>query len=154
MKKGSTLFLKGVIILLALAVLAACIFVLPKGIMSDHVGYYRPILIGMYIPAIPFFVAVFESLTLLNLIDHNATFSTAAVASLKTIKYCAGIIAGLYLIGLPYIYYAATRDDAPGVMLIGLVFTCAPALIAVAAAILQRLLQNAITLKSENDLTV
>jgi len=55
---------------------------------------------------------------------------------------------------LPYIYLVADRDDAPGVMLLGLVFTCAPIVIAVFAAVLQTLLHHAIQIKSENDLTV
>jgi hypothetical protein len=153
-KSGSTLFLKFVIYLIGAAVLALCIFVLPAGIKSDNVGYYRPILIGMYIPAIPFFIGLFQGLKLLNYIDKSKAFSQSSVTALKIVKYCAGIISGLYLIGLPYIYMAAERDDAPGVMLIGLVFAFAPMVIAVVAAILQNLFSNAITMKSENELTV
>lgn len=55
---------------------------------------------------------------------------------------------------MPYIYYAADRDDAPGVLAIALVIAFASLVIASAAGLFQRLLQNAVDIKSENDLTV
>jgi hypothetical protein len=154
MKKGSTYFLRAAIFVIGGIVLALCIFVLPAGISSDHTGYYRPILIGMYVPAIPFFIALYQALKLLNYIDKNTAFSELGVTALKNIKYCALIIAGMYALGMPYIYYAANRDDAPGVVAIGLVIVFASFVIAVFAAVLQKLLQNVIAIKSENELTV
>ena len=56
--------------------------------------------------------------------------------------------------GFPYIFRAADLEDAPGVVLIGLIFTFAPLIIATFASIFQKMLQNAIDIKSENDLTV
>jgi hypothetical protein len=154
MNRGSTLFLKSVIVLIGLAVLGLCVFVLPSLIGTDRTGYYRPILIGMYVPAIPFFIALYQAIKLLNFIDKNKVFSEVSVKALKYIKYCAFAIGALYSMGMPYIYYAADRDDAPGVVAIGLVIIFASVVIAVAAAVFQRLLQNAVDLKSENDLTV
>lgn len=154
MKFGSTLFLKIVVCLLGLVVLALCIFVLPNGIRTTHWGGYRPILLGMYIPAIPFFIALYQILKLLNYIDTNKAFSIQTIKTLKYIKVCAFIISGLYALGLPYIFYVAQLDDAPGVVLIGLIFTFAPLIVAVFATILQKLLTNAIDLKSENELAV
>ena len=59
------------------------------------------------------------------------------------------------LIGmLPIILMVGQEDDAPGVVLIGLICIMAPLVTGVFAAVLQRLLQSAIELKSENDLTV
>lgn len=154
MKQGSTLFLRAVIFLLGLIVLSLCIFVLPEGIMTDKVGYYRPILLGLYIPAIPFYIALHQGLKLLSYIDENKAFSELSVNSLKRIKYCAISISSLFALGMPYIFYAADRDDAPGVVAIGLIIIFASIVIGVFAAVLQRLLQNAIDIKAENDLTV
>jgi hypothetical protein len=148
------MFLRAVIFLIGAGVLALCIFVLPVGIRSDVTGFYRPILMGMYGPAIPFFIALYQGLILLRLIDTNTAFSPTSVAALKKIKFCALIISGLYALGMPYIYYAAEIDDAPGVIAIGLVIIFASIVIAVFAAVLQQLLQNAIDIKRENDLTV
>jgi hypothetical protein len=154
MERGSTIFLRGVIFLLAMAVLALCMFVLPRIIGSIDVTGYDPILLGMYVTAIPFFIALYQTLKLLNYIDTNKAFSPLSVKALKNIKYCAIIISAWYTVGMPYIFYVADQDDAPGVVAIGLVIIFASFVIAVFAAVLQRLLQNAIAIKTENDLTV
>ena len=154
MKLDSTLFLRFVIFLIGIAVLALCIFVLPSGISSDKTGDYRPILLGMYVPAIPFFIALYQALKLLNYIDKNKVFSELSVKAVKYIKYCAIAICALYTAGMPFIFYVADKDDAPGVALIGFVFIFASLVVATAATLFQRLLQNVLDIKSENDLTV
>lgn len=154
MKSASTFFLKITIILIGLSVSILCIFVLPAGITSDITGMFVPILVGMYIPAIPFFVGLFHAYKLLIYIDKKVAFSEISIKSLKIIKLCGVLISMAYALGLPYIFYVADKDDAPGVALIGLIFTISPALVSILAANLQRLLQNALNMKLENDLTV
>jgi len=154
MKPRSTLLLKGVVVLIGLLVLAVCIFLLPAGIISDRTGMFRPLLAGLYVPAIPFFVALYQALKLLGHIDKNQAFSQLSVSTLKIIKYCAIIIALLFVAGMPYIFYVGDKDDAPGVILIGLVIIFASFVIATFAALLQKLLKDALDIKSENDLTV
>lgn len=154
MKRGSTLFLRGVIVLIGLIVLALCIFALPAGISTDNTGDYRPILLGLYVPAIPFFFALYQSLKLLNYIDKNQAFTVLSVTAFKYIKYCAIAIGLLFMAGMPYIFQVADADDAPGVVLIGLVIAGASFVIATFSALLQKLVQNAVDIKSENDLTV
>ena len=154
MKQGSTLFLRGVVVLLGAFILALCIFAVPLAISSDKTGYYTPILYGLYIPAIPYFFALYQAMKLLGYIDKNEAFTNHAVTALRNIKYCALAITGLFTLGSPYIYYAADRDDAPGVLAIALIIIFASFVIATAAAVFQRLFQNAVTIKNENDLTV
>ncbi len=60
----------------------------------------------------------------------------------------------LYVTGMPFLYLMGEMDDAPGIILLGMVIIFASMVIAVFAAVLQRLLQEAINIKSENDLTV
>lgn len=153
-EKSSTLFLRLAVLALAAIVLALCVIALPAGIRSTEWGGYRPILIGMYIPAVPFFVALYQALKLLGLIDRSKAFTNASVRALGQIKYCAVLISVLYALGMPYIYYAADKDDAPGVVALGLIIVFASFAIGVAAALFQRLFQNAVDIKSENDLTV
>lgn len=119
-----------------------------------EVGYYRPILIGLYIPAIPFFFALYHGLKLLGYIDTNKAFSELSVKSLKNIKFCAIMISALFAAGMPYIFYAAQSDDAPGVAAIGFIIVFASVVIATFAAVLQKLLQDALDIKAENELTV
>jgi hypothetical protein len=154
MKQGSTIFLRGVAILIGLIVLALCVFVLPVGLLTDNVGYYRPLILGLYIPAVPFFYALYQALKLLGYIDNNMAFSELSVNALKNIKYCGYVISALFAVGMPYIFYVADRDDAPGVAAVGFVIIGASFVIGAAAALFQSLFQNAVDIKSENDLTV
>jgi len=55
---------------------------------------------------------------------------------------------------LPLFYQIADEEDAPGVIVIGLIIPCVSFVVAVFAAVLQKLLRNAVDMKSENDLTV
>lgn len=154
MKRGSTFILRGAIVLIGIIVLTLCVFALPAGLRSDNIGYYRPILVCLLVPAIPFFFALQQALRLLNYIDKNKAFSQASVDALKNIEYCGLLISGLFAAGQPYIFYVADRDDAPGVALMGFIIIGVSFVIATAAAVFKRLLQNAVDIKSENDLTV
>lgn len=115
---------------------------------------YRPILLGMLLPAIPFFFALYQGLLLLQYIDANTVFSRNTILALTRIRYSAFTISILYALGFPYIFYVAQQDDAPGAVILGLVFIFAPFVVGVFAAVLQRLMQSATDIKSENDLTV
>lgn len=160
MKRGSTLFLKIAVILLGIPILALCIFGLPilakdaAESNSEFAYVLYSIVIIMYVSAIPFYGALYQAFKLLNYIDQNKAFSKTSVKALKNIKYCAITISSLYVAGMPFFYIFAELDDAPGVILVGMLFIFAPMVIAVFAAVLQRLLQEAIHIKSENDLTV
>lgn len=138
----------------AAVILGLCLFAVPYALMSDDIGNYRWILAGLYLPAVPFFYVIFQTMKLLGYIDNNTAFSDASVAVLRKIKVCGSLIAAMFAAGMPYVYYVANEDDAPGVILIGLVIIGASLAVAVFAAVLQRLLQNAIEIKQENDLTV
>jgi ABC-type sulfate transport system permease component len=160
MKRGTTLFLKIAVILIGTPVLALCIFGLPmlakEATESNSEFAYAlyGILIVMYVSAIPFFVALYQAFKLLNYIDKNKAFSEISVKALKNIKYCANTISGIYVVGMPFFFIIAELDDAPGAILVGILFIFAPIVIAVFAAVLQKLLQEAINIKSENDLMV
>lgn len=160
MRRGSTLFLKAVIFFIGIVVLALCIFALPsmwKGgseefPMASLALFF--IMIGIYASTVPFFFALWQALKLLSYIDQNTAFSDLSVKSLRNIKRCAIAIAVLYIGIVPLLLPIAQADDAPGLVVIGAVIACAPIVVAVFAAVLQRLLQNAIEIKSENELTV
>lgn len=154
MKIPSTLFLKAAILLMGTGVLALCVFVLPRGIATTAVNGYRPILIGMYVTAVPFFIALYQGWKLLRAIDAHNAFSAESARALKNIAYCGGVIGLIYGAGLPYIYHVAKMDDAPGVMALGCIIVFVSFVIAIFAALLQKLLEEAIRIKTENELTV
>lgn len=158
MKRGTTLFLKLAVLFIGLPIIALCIFgliwLISNPANPDYEQVLYPIIIGMYISTIPFFIALYQSFKLLSYIDNNQAFSDLSVKALKKIKFCALIISGLYAVILPFVFGLAQIDDAPGLVLVGTVPIFASLVIAVFAAVLQRLLQDAIEIKKENDLIV
>ncbi|WP_010651532.1 DUF2975 domain-containing protein [Oceanobacillus massiliensis] len=158
MERGSTLFLKIAVILIGVPVLALGIFGLYWFVNHpanpDYAPILYPILIGIYVTIIPFFTALYQAFKLLSYIDKNQAFSNLSVKALKNIKFCAVSITGLYVLMMPFVFLVAEMDDAPGLILISLIPPFASLVIAIFAAVLQRLLQEAIHIKSENDLTV
>ncbi|MED4805492.1 DUF2975 domain-containing protein [Bacillus atrophaeus] len=160
MKRGTTLFLKIAVFLIGIPVLALCIFLVPEiatfaaELYPDIVYIKYLVLINLYASAIPFYFALYQAFKLLSYIDKNKAFSELSVRALKNIKYCAITISILFVVGMPLFYLMAEKDDAPGIILIGLVVIFASMVIAVFAAVLQKLLKEAIDIKSENDLTV
>ncbi|AOH53959.1 hypothetical protein ABE28_006320 [Peribacillus muralis] len=159
MKQVTTLFLKLAVFMIAIPVLALCIFLAP------HIGNFAAklypdislmkylVFIVMYGAAVPFYFALYQAFNLLRYIDQNTAFSELSVKALKKIKCCAITICGLYVLGLPLFHFIAKKVDPP-IGLMGFIIIFASLVIAVFAAILQRLLQEAINIKSENDLTV
>jgi hypothetical protein len=158
MKKGSTLFLKIIIFLIAIGVFAGMIrFPQTEGRAAnlDLISIYAdPLIIYIYIASTPFFVGLYQAFKLLNLIDDNKIFSLAAINTLKKIKF-SSLILICFIVGAQiYIRFFANGDDPAGPMAIGIIMELAFGAVATAAHISQKLLQNAIDIKSENDLTV
>ena len=81
-------------------------------------------------------------------------FSQSAVQAVRNIKYCAITLSGAIVLGILYIRLFANGEDAAGPSAVGMFTTFASIVIATAAAVFERLLQNAVDIKSENDLTV
>lgn len=158
MERMTTLLLRLVIYIVGLIVLGLCIFWLPyqANFFAEtapefaHLKY--PLLFGIYATAIPFFVALFQGLKLLRYIDKKQAFTDLSVVSLRNISYSAVAIGILYLVGI--IFLVSQNAGHPGIVLISLVIIFAMIVIAVFAAVLQKLLKNVIDIKSENDMTV
>lgn len=160
MQRGITLFLKAAVILIGLPILAIYIFVVPEighfaaELYPEHPYIRIWVWIDLYATAIPFYLALFQAFRLLIHIEHKRAFSDLAVQALKKIKYCGIGVGGIFALGMPLFYLMAERDDAPGIIVIGMVIVFASLVIAVFAAVLQKLLQEAIVIQLENELTV
>ncbi|MFD3449700.1 DUF2975 domain-containing protein [Microbacteriaceae bacterium 4G12] len=158
MKRGTTTFLKVTVVIIGVIVLAFCTFLLPKlaGYMvqiNPQYAYLKfPVLIGVYITAIPFFLALYQAWKLLNYIEDENAFSERSVMSLGHIKNYAISIIVLYVIGV----FLLVLQNAlhPGIAIISIVIIFATLIIALFAAVLQELLRSALEIKSENDLTI
>ncbi|SRR5258706_4434812 len=158
LKKGSTLFLKVVLCLIAISVIAGLLwFPQTEGRAAnlDLISIYKdPFIIYIYIGSIPFFIGLYQAFKLLNFIDAKRAFSQGAVNTLKNMKFASLSLIGFIVLAEIYIRFFAHGDDPAGPTMLGIIVTFAVIVIATACAVFQKLLQNAVDMKSENDLTV
>ena len=160
-KKGSTMLLKITLVFMTLIVLVLAVFALPniyKGALIEFPGVPNVVLgiiIAMYAVTVPYFLVMWQSWKLLILIDQNKGFSEFSIKAFRSIKF-ASLVGGLILmIGfVPLLYPIAQLQDAPGLLVIGFAFSCIPFVVAIFASLLEKLFQNALDMKSENELTI
>lgn len=158
MKKSSTVFLQVVIVLIGVVALSLLLW-LPqiegRNVNSTFFEVYfkDPFLAYAYIASISFFIALYHAFKLLSYAGQNRVFSKSAIHSMKTIKLCALSLAGFVVIGLLIILLNESDDRAGGVAM-GVSIAFVSIVIAATAALFERVLQSAVDIKSENDLTV
>ena len=157
MKRGSTIFLQVVIVLLGVGVLALLLWEPHIEGVNAHATlfemYFNPFIAYAYIGSIPFFVALYQAFKLLGYIRRNEIFSQRSVRALRTIKYCALAIIGFVAVSVIFMI-GGDRDDRPGGTFMRILITFPSIVVAIAAAVFERILQNAVDIKSENELTV
>jgi hypothetical protein len=158
MKRGSTLFLQFVVVLVGLGALALLLW-------EPHVEgrnanatlfeiYFKdPFLAYAYLASTCFFVALYQAFKVLGYAGQNKVFSQPAVKAMRTIKYCAIAMIGFVVIGEVF-FILPTSDDPPAGLFLGVLVTFGSIVMATAEAMFERILQNAVDIKSENDLTV
>lgn len=156
--KQETLFLKAAVFFMGFPVLALSILGLPwlanNPVNPAYAHMLYPVLVGLYVSVIPFYIALYQAFKLLTYIDGNKAFSELSVTALKNIRNSAIAFSSLYVAMLPFVYLLAEKEDAPGLIIIGMAPIFASTVITVFAAVLQKLLKNAIDIQTENDLTV
>jgi Protein of unknown function (DUF2975) len=155
-ERGSILFLKAVLVLVGIGALALMIWEPHIEGRNAHATLFEiyfkdPFLAYAYIASIPFFVAIHRALKLLDYVGQGTVFSPAAVTALRTIKHCAMAIVGFVALGEIFIMLADSDDRAGGVF-IGILITFFSLVVATAMVVLERVLQSAVEIKSENDL--
>src|SRR6266576_7032431 len=156
MKRGSTIFLQVVIVLIGIGVLAFLLWqphLEGRNVNAalSEIYFKDPFLAYAYIGSIPFFVALYQAFKVLGYAGQNTVFSAAAVKALRTIKYCAIAIIGFVAAG-EIVIMLGNSDDRAGGVFMGVLITFGSIIIATAAAMFERILQSAVEIKSENDL--
>ena len=158
MKRTLTVFLQVVVVLIGIGALALLLWEPHIEGVNAHATFFQvyldPFIALVYAGSIPFFVAVYQAFKLLGYAGENRIFSPAAVRALRTIKYCAIAIIGFVVIEEVVIMLNHGSDDAAGGVFMGVLITFGSIVIGTAAAMFERILQNAVDIKSENDLTV
>ncbi|PPK99273.1 DUF2975 domain-containing protein [Parapedobacter indicus] len=159
MKSVSIVFLQAVIVLIGAVALAILIWFPQtegRAVNLDLVSIYMdPFILYGYAASIAFFVALYQTFRLLGYIGQNKVFSPDAVKALKRIKYCAVVLSiAIVMAGLYIKVFHSKEDDPAGFLAMCIVTTFVSVVVATAAAVFEKLLQNAVDMKSENDLTI
>jgi hypothetical protein len=160
MKRSSTIFLQVVIVLVGIGAGALMLWEPHLEGRNAHATTFQiyfndPFLAYAYTASIAFFTALYQAFKLLGYAGQNNIFSPAAVKSLRIIKYCALLLIAFVLGAEAYIWtFVRGTDDIAGGVAMGLMMMFVSVIVATAAGVFEHLLQNAVNMKSENDLTV
>ena len=160
MKRGSTIFLQAVILLLGVGVFALLLW--EPNLEGRNVNatlfeiYFKdPFLAYIYLAFVPFFVALYQGFKILGYARRDEIFLQRSVRALRIIKYCALTTATFILGAEAYLFiFIRGKDDIAGGVAMGVFIILVSTIIATASAVFERILQNAVDIKSENDLTV
>lgn len=159
MKKISIVFLQFVLLLIGIVALFILIrFPLTEGRAKNldlFSIYSDPFILYGYASSIAFFVALYKAVRLLGYIRQNRLFSQNSVKTLRSIKICAVILSILTAMAGLYIKVFHNKGDDPaGFLAMSIVLTFIFIAFATAVAVLEKILQNAVDMKTENDLTI
>ncbi len=150
MKKTSILFLKTVIVLVGIGVMALLIrlpLIEGRATNLDLVSIYLdPFILYVYAASVAFFVVLFQAFKLLGYMGQNNIFSTMAVTALRTIKRSAILLAVLIVFAVLYILLFHAKDDYPtGFITLGAIATSISLIVAAAANLLEKTCSQALS---------
>jgi len=156
MIKSSTIFLQGVIVLIGILALSIMIrFPLTEGRAKNldlFSIYFDPFILYGYAASIPFFIALYKAFKLLGYIGQNKIFLLNSVRTLKSIRYCAFVLSILIVMAGLYIWIFHNKDDDPaGFLAICIVTIFVSIVVAAAVAVFEKIFQNGVDIKSENE---
>ena len=155
MRRISTLFLQAVVVLIGIGALALLLWEPHIEGRNAHATLYQiyfndPFLAYAYTAAIPFFVALYQAFRVLGYARQGQAFSPAAVKAFRTIKQCAFAVAGFIVGGEAYLFIVQRgKEDIAGGVAVGLFLIFVFVVLAAAADISERLLQNGVEMTSK-----
>ena len=152
-----TIFLQAVVVLIGIGALALLLWEPHLEGRNAHATLFEiyfkdPFLAYAYIASIPFFVALYQAFKVLGYIGRNEAFSQAIVKALRTIKFCAMAIIGFVAGGELFIMLGDSDDRAGGVV-VGILIASGSVVVAAAATMFERILQNAADTRAEAKVT-
>jgi len=157
MKRGSTIFLQALLLLFGAGVLAFLLW--EPHLEGRNVNatlfeiYFKdPFLAYIYLAFVPFFVALYQGFKILGYARRGEIFPEHSVRALRIIKYCA-LTTAIFILGAEaYLFiFMSGKDDIAGGVMMGVFIILVSVIIATAAAVFGRTLQNSVAIKSEND---
>jgi hypothetical protein len=95
-------------------------------------------------------MALYQAFKVLGYVRQNKTFSQAAAKALRIIKYCAMALIGFVAVSVVFMMFG-DKEDRPAGLFTRLLVAFPSIVIATAAAKFERILQNAMDIKSRNE---
>ncbi len=159
MNKIITNISRATVYFMGLSVFIVCALLLPEIAREEVVENVEntklvfPFLIGAWILATPVLIALYQTLKLIKYIERNEAFSSKSVQVLQNIKTCTFIFNILVVLGAVIVlpYGRSVGEDMTAFITLGFIVTFVSSTVAVFISVLQKLLQDAILIKSEND---
>ena len=157
LKRSSAVFLQALIVLIGMAALTFLLWEPHVEGVNAHARFFEVYLdlfvAYAYVGSIPFFVGLYQAFKVLGYIRQDRVFSQEAVKALRTIKLCALALIAFVVVSVIFMIHG-DRDDRPAGVFMRILVAFPSIVVATAAALFERILQNAVDMKSENDLTV
>lgn len=158
MNRYSTIFLQAVTVLISIGTLAFLLWephIEGRNAQSTlfEIYFHDPFLAYAYTASIAFFVALYQTFRALGYVRQHKIFTPATVDALRTIKWCAVVMIGFVVPAVAYLFIVRPGDDIAGGVFLGVLVTFASTVAATAAAMFQRIVQDAVDMKFGNDAT-
>src|SRR5437588_13104969 len=144
MKRGSTIFLQVVIVLLGVGVLALLLWepqVEGRNVNATlfEIYFKDPFLAYIYLAFGPFFVGLYQAFKILGYARRNEIFFQRSVRALRIIKYCPLTTAIFRIDAEASLFmFMRGRDDIAGGAMTGALFILVSAIVATVAAVFER----------------
>jgi hypothetical protein len=145
MKRGFTIFLQAVILLLGVGVLVLLLW--EPHLEGRNVNatlfeiYFKdPFLAYIYLAFVPFFVGLYQGFKLFGYARQDGNFIRHSGRALRIIKYCA-LTTAIFILGAEaYLFiFMRGKDDIAGGVMMGAFIILSCAIIAAAAAVFERI---------------
>jgi hypothetical protein len=155
MKRGSTILIQVVTALLGVGVLALLLWepqVEGRNVNATQFEIYfkDPFLAYVYLAFAPFFVGLYQAFKILGYAPTKRNIFSAFCASFADHQVLRINNGDLYCGAEAYLFvFMRGKDDIAGGVMMGAFIILVSAIIATAAAVFQRILQNAVEIKSE-----
>ncbi|MEO7413573.1 MAG: DUF2975 domain-containing protein [Opitutaceae bacterium] len=147
MKRSSALFLQVVVVLISIGALALMLWephIEGRNVHATPFEIYfnDPFLAYAYLGSTPFFLALYRAFGLLGHVRQKGAFSQVTVDALRVIKHCAIALIGFVAGGVVFILMLGDKEDRPAGVFMSFLVILASSVIATAAAMFARNLQN------------
>jgi hypothetical protein len=158
MNRGSILFLRAVLVLVAAGALAVLLWEPQLEGRNAHATTFEiyfgdPFLAYVYVASIPLFAALYHAFRVLGYVGQDRMLSADAVRRLRAIKHCALAIIG-FVAGAEAFIVVQHAEDPQGGFFVGVLVAFVAAVVVTAASVFERTLRDAVEVKAEHDLTV